>query len=76
MGVYYPLLALPHDRHLLDCLSPIPYPLCIHILPHSFALIKTQLFSFQAIPHCASKNGPRWGIPTDAHEDQNESGKD
>jgi len=40
--VYYPLLALPHDRHPLDCLSPIPYPLCIHILPHSFALFCTH----------------------------------
>src|SRR5260370_10111214 len=41
-GMYYPLLALPHDRHPLDCLSPIPYPLCIHILPHSFALFCTH----------------------------------
>src|SRR6267143_4501531 len=36
--------AAPHDRHPLDCLSPfsIPYPLCIHILPHSFALFCTH----------------------------------
>src|SRR6266478_5368634 len=75
-GMYYPLLALPHDRHPLDCLSPIPYPLCIHILLHSFARIKNSTLFFSAIPHSTSKNGPAWGIPTNAHEDQNESGKD
>ena len=25
-GVHHPLLALPHDRHPFDCLSPIPIP--------------------------------------------------
>src|ERR1700687_1076983 len=41
-GGVYPLRALPRDRHPLDCLSPIPYPLCIHILAHSFALFCTH----------------------------------
>jgi hypothetical protein len=64
-GVYYPLLALPHDRHPLDCLSPIPYPLCIHILPHSFALFCTHqklnslLFSDSAL--CVEKR-PGGGV--------------
>ena len=77
-GVYTPCGAAPHDRHPHDCLSPILYPLS-PLYSHSSALIctflhssKTQLFSFQAIPHSASKNGPEWGTRQIFFEDQNE----
>ena len=78
-GCVYPSVALPpHDCHPLDCLSPILYPLS-PLYSHSSPLIctflhssKTQLFSFQAIPHSASENGPGWGTPQIFFEDQNE----
>src|SRR5882762_80789 len=77
-GCIPPVALAPNDRHPLECLSPILYPLS-PLYSHSSALIctflhssKTQLFSFQAIPHSASKNGPGRGTPQIFFEDQNE----
>src|ERR1700704_6815432 len=40
-GGVYPLRALPHDHHPLDCPSPIPYPLS-HFFSYSCPLICTH----------------------------------
>jgi len=76
-GGVYPLLATPLTTAIPSSVYPIPYlsraqprdPLSFRILTHSFALFciflharKTQLFSFQAIPHSLAKT-PGGGYP-------------
>jgi len=69
-----PTTVIPSTAYLL---SPIPFVFTFfRTLLHFFARIKNSTLFFSAIPHSTSKNGPAWGIPTNAHEDQNESGKD
>ena len=67
MGGCIPLCgAAPHDRHPLDCLSPILYPLS-PLYSHSSALIctflhssKTQLFLFK---RTLRQKTARGGVP-------------
>src|SRR5882762_3438761 len=77
-GGVYPLWRCPPRPSSPRLPIPILYPLS-PLYSYSSALIctflhssKTQLFSFQAIPHSASKNGPGWGTPQIFFEDQNE----
>jgi hypothetical protein len=46
----------PTDIQTFKRFDVLPaYPLSFHILPHSFALTKIQLFSFQVIPNSLQK---------------------
>src|SRR6267143_1326100 len=74
-GVLNPCWLCPTTGPPLDCLSLIPYPLCIHILPYSFALSRTHQrinsFLFRRFRTLRQKTAQR-GIPPIHLEGQNE----